>query len=146
MKIRSTPLEKWAKVETPSATKTKEYYVSSMGRLKSVDKSTGGERLLKPTRSRRTVAMSVKLANNTNFGVFMARQVATHFVENPDNHDCVIHLDRDVENNISVNLKWVSASEQAIHILDGEKQRNYCLLYTSPSPRDRTRSRMPSSA
>ena len=27
------------------------------------------------------------------------------------------------------------------HLLD-----NYCLLYTSPSPRDRTRSRMPSSA
>ena len=25
-------------------------------------------------------------------------------------------------------------------------QPNYCLLYTSPSPRDRTRSRMPSSA
>ena len=24
--------------------------------------------------------------------------------------------------------------------------RNFCLLYTSPSPRDRTRSRMPSSA
>ena len=31
----------------------------------------------------------------------------------------------------------------------GEKRKNYpkcCLLYTSPSPRDRTRSRMPSSA
>ena len=26
------------------------------------------------------------------------------------------------------------------------KKYNYCLLYTSPSPRDRTRSRMPSSA
>ena len=26
------------------------------------------------------------------------------------------------------------------------KKENYCLLYTSPSPRDRTRSRMPSSA
>ena len=26
------------------------------------------------------------------------------------------------------------------------KQMNVCLLYTSPSPRDRTRSRMPSSA
>ena len=26
------------------------------------------------------------------------------------------------------------------------KQRESCLLYTSPSPRDRTRSRMPSSA
>ena len=27
-----------------------------------------------------------------------------------------------------------------------ELQRDFCLLYTSPSPRDRTRSRMPSSA
>ena len=26
------------------------------------------------------------------------------------------------------------------------KQEHFCLLYTSPSPRDRTRSRMPSSA
>ena len=30
--------------------------------------------------------------------------------------------------------------------LDGRKLSTYCLLYTSPSPRDRTRSRMPSSA
>ena len=29
--------------------------------------------------------------------------------------------------------------------IDGEEARS-CLLYTSPSPRDRTRSRMPSSA
>ena len=28
----------------------------------------------------------------------------------------------------------------------GEEQEKNCLLYTSPSPRDRTRSRMPSSA
>ena len=28
----------------------------------------------------------------------------------------------------------------------GLKEVEYCLLYTSPSPRDRTRSRMPSSA
>ena len=30
--------------------------------------------------------------------------------------------------------------------MDGIIQNNHCLLYTSPSPRDRTRSRMPSSA
>ena len=29
---------------------------------------------------------------------------------------------------------------------EAHAQRIYCLLYTSPSPRDRTRSRMPSSA
>ena len=36
-----------------------------------------------------------------------------------------------------------------IHVLigiDDSSEENSCLLYTSPSPRDRTRSRMPSSA
>ena len=32
------------------------------------------------------------------------------------------------------------------HSVWNEDQSNHCLLYTSPSPRDRTRSRMPSSA
>ena len=32
------------------------------------------------------------------------------------------------------------------HALDPTAQEEICLLYTSPSPRDRTRSRMPSSA
>ena len=31
-------------------------------------------------------------------------------------------------------------------VLSGRRQDKFCLLYTSPSPRDRTRSRMPSSA
>ena len=35
---------------------------------------------------------------------------------------------------------------QITSILEGVVQRGTCLLYTSPSPRDRTRSRMPSSA
>ena len=30
--------------------------------------------------------------------------------------------------------------------LDTYKQRGFCLLYTSPSPRDKRQSRMPSSA
>ena len=39
---------------------------------------------------------------------------------------------------------WESA---ALKLRDGDRdQDNTCLLYTSPSPRDRTRSRMPSSA
>ena len=35
-----------------------------------------------------------------------------------------------------------------LEVLDNEfsLRHDYCLLYTSPSPRDRTRSRMPSSA
>ena len=44
-------------------------------------------------------------------------------------------------------------ASQIAHILRGKHKPSYtphvdcgCLLYTSPSPRDRTRSRMPSSA
>ena len=39
---------------------------------------------------------------------------------------------------------WEYSAEHAD--LLGDKLIHYCLLYTSPSPRDRTRSRMPSSA
>ena len=35
---------------------------------------------------------------------------------------------------------------QEFNILANQAQMDICLLYTSPSPRDRTRSRMPSSA
>ena len=39
------------------------------------------------------------------------------------------------------------APNEIIHLVDGEIDQNIvCLLYTSPRPRDRTRSRMPSSA
>ena len=37
--------------------------------------------------------------------------------------------------------KWISTSSE-----EYIAKANTCLLYTSPSPRDRTRSRMPSSA
>ena len=33
-----------------------------------------------------------------------------------------------------------------VYAIEGQSQPEICLLYTSPSPRDRTRSRMPSSA
>ena len=42
--------------------------------------------------------------------------------------------------NIAVSYKIIEGTKERIQIFRG------CLLYTSPSPRDRTRSRMPSSA
>ena len=36
--------------------------------------------------------------------------------------------------------------ENEFQLISGERRLRACLLYTSPSPRDRTRSRMPSSA
>ena len=44
------------------------------------------------------------------------------------------------DNLFLISVKLVNKDNQAF------SQSYYCLLYTSPSPRDRTRSRMPSSA
>ena len=45
------------------------------------------------------------------------------------------------------NCKFKQLRMIKMSIFDGEMgEGNICLLYTSPSPRDRTRSRMPSSA
>ena len=49
------------------------------------------------------------------------------------------------------NNDYITSHENANTVIkDAEIQKkkldNFCLLYTSPSPRDRTRSRMPSSA
>ena len=40
----------------------------------------------------------------------------------------------------------VLADDRAVENIHGGEQRRRCLLYTSPSPRDRQKSRMPSSA
>ena len=66
-------------------------------------------------------------------------------------YDCLLEKEGRV---FKIQIKYVSADRQkdekynnmrvSLHI--GPNTPNTCLLYTSPSPRDRTRSRMPSSA
>ena len=48
----------------------------------------------------------------------------------------------------TIMITLASATDGLINGANGSTNINYkvCLLYTSPSPRDRTRSRMPSSA
>ena len=43
-------------------------------------------------------------------------------------------------------LVKIRAGKAMPNLLDGVSVMYYCLLYTSPSPRDRQKSRMPSSA
>jgi len=55
------------------------------------------------------------------------------------------------ESSIALLLRWLQLLEDCIRELLSTESRLFwlqltCLLYTSPSPRDRTRSRMPSSA
>jgi len=69
----------------------------------------------------------------------------------------IIKMDKDVSSNPELKIKmeeWIENKYGTIkwknlNVIDIKKTLEHykdCLLYTSPSPRDRTRSRMPSSA
>ena len=60
---------------------------------------------------------------------------------NLDNKDIL-----DAAQKLSISVKSHSSSISAEEAKKIKNLINNCLLYTSPSPRDRTRSRMPSSA
>ena len=49
-----------------------------------------------------------------------------------------------VEHGFMLSLNWISTAENGV--ADAISRPSRCLLYTSPSPRDRQKSRMPSSA
>ena len=71
------------------------------------------------------------------------RSVKTELVLNGDtfDFDSVIQTPSDSDKPVSLaHKKWGLGSEEWMSTY------KICLLYTSPSPRDRTRSRMPSSA
>ena len=67
----------------------------------------------------------------------------------------ILPLDRDAQGYHRAIVEGVEPGSLYLYRLDGEEERpdpasrfqpQSCLLYTSPSPRDRQRSRMPSSA
>ena len=72
------------------------------------------------------------LAKNINF--LTRADFFSNYLKNPQNID----VNWETLFTFKVN-SWFSATLSTLLIYD-------CLLYTSPSPRDRTRSRMPSSA
>ena len=57
------------------------------------------------------------------------------------------YLDREGKMTIPARFDWARHFSEGKAWVEAAEGRGYiCLLYTSPSPRDRTRSRMPSSA
>ena len=65
-----------------------------------------------------------------------------------DDEKSFVHLILSVDAYINVQFDYKSTNENLLDLLEMSKsiECNICLLYTSPSPRDATLSRMPSSA
>jgi len=58
------------------------------------------------------------------------RLVAEHFIDNPNNCECVDHIDRDRTNNSISNLRWCSYSENN---RNSTKQKNCSSAYKGVS-------------
>ena len=70
----------------------------------------------------------------------------TYIIDSDDPHEVDDAISLEIKEGNKKNL-WIHISNPCkLFLHDSNVDLNACLLYTSPSPRDRTRSRMPSSA
>lgn len=55
--------------------------------------------------------------SNTKYSLKMHREVAIHWIENPDNLPQVNHIDGNKQNNHQSNLEWINNSDNQIHAI-----------------------------
>ncbi|MCB0552414.1 MAG: HNH endonuclease [Phaeodactylibacter sp.] len=105
--------ERWAKVDFGKETKTCDYQISNFGRIKSIDKITGKERLLRGAKARGGLIMlNQKLKDDSTGIVYIHRFVAENFVTRPSaEKDYILHKDYDKANNKWNNLEWATELE-----------------------------------
>ena len=90
-----------------------------------------------------------------NFKLIITIAILTAFVYSCNNSAVQRMMEEPVEPERAVgmsdwagvkDMKWHIGTQEAVDVAKNMDSAWNCLLYTSPSPRDRTRSRMPSSA
>ena len=86
-------------------------------------------------------------------GIAAIETLVRHAGQGETECDCLIvpHMERRSYFHFAHYEQFIALGEEAARrrlpvILEALERAERCLLYTSPSPRDRTRSRMPSSA
>lgn len=83
------------------------YQVSNLGRIKS--KTT---RRIISTCDNKSGYLYVDLyKNNIRKRIYVHKLVAEHFIDNPENKECVNHKDKNRKNNIVDNLEWCTYKE-----------------------------------
>lgn len=112
-KIRTHLNERWVKVETKAPTNSSNYFISNHGRVKSVNKLTEEERLLKCSRSSdKSVMLNLKLKDNIRQQINVSHFIAECYVEkNAKDQVFIIHKDGNKENNYYENLRWANRAE-----------------------------------
>ena len=105
--------EQWKKVDFGKPTKNCDYHISNFGRIKSVDKLTNRERLLKGAKARGGLIMlNQKLKDNSTGIVYIHRFVAENFLDRTSpEQEYILHIDYDKSNNMVNNLRWATEDD-----------------------------------
>lgn len=111
--IRTFWNEKWIALKTPYPTKKSLYYISNYGRIKSVNRSTSDEALLKGSTLRGGYKqLNIRLSGNRRHSLYVHKFVAKHFIpKTNEEKEFVVHLDENKNNNHWQNLKWMTRAE-----------------------------------
>ncbi len=117
-KIKDLKNEEWKKVKLPAPHRSKTYYVSSRARLKSIDKKTKDEYLLKLRPDHHGhLRASLKLSTGLNYALWLHKAMAAVFVKKPSRkHTLIIHKNFKRDDNKLSNLAWVTKEEHREYI------------------------------
>jgi len=112
-KVKTFWNEQWKPVHFGRETKTCDYAISNFGRIKSIDKVSGRERLLKGAKARGGLIMlNQKLKDGSTGIVYIHRFVAENFVPREDEEqEYILHKDYDKSNNNWSNLVWATEKD-----------------------------------
>lgn len=120
-KVKSYWNESWVQLEE-FPTKTKHYFFSNYGRVKSVDKADESERLLKPAvMGKKYNVFLVKYQNGLSKTYFMQKLVAEAFCDRESaDYEFVVHIDGNTQNDHFLNLKWLTRDGLTEHFRDND--------------------------
>ncbi len=110
--------EIWKEVFIQEKKTNTDYFISNFGRVKSKDKTTEKERLVKGSiNPNGSIRITIRLDNKDKRKyILVHRFVADNFLRIPsDEHKFVVHTDFDKSNNHFQNLKWMTQSELNEH-------------------------------
>jgi len=68
------------------------------------------ERILKPCINTQRYLIVCLCKNNKQKNFLIHRLIALHFIENPNNYDCVDHINGNTKDNRIKNLRWITHS------------------------------------
>jgi len=116
-KILNKVGEFWQKIEFKGTTKGRVYMISTKGRVKSIDKVSGQESLMKATMLKTGFPKITYRLKEGCESIYPHKTVAEYFIPKPsEDHVHVVHVDMNRNNNTTDNLKWVTHDERKDYI------------------------------